>query len=149
MIELSVVLGIFFGLLAYEFIGISPGGLVAPGYVALFLDQPMRIAGTFIVSICTFLLINWVSNYVVMFGRRRFAVIMLISFLLRWLWEELLLRSPVNIPELRVIGYIVPGLIANDMERQGLIATICSLIVVSTFVRLALLVLKGWNLLLP
>ena len=149
MIELSVVLGIFLGLLSYEFLGISPGGLVAPGYVALFLDQPMRIAGTFIVSVCTFLLINWVSNYVVMFGRRRFAVTMLTSFLLRWLWEELLLRSPVNIPELRVIGYIVPGLIANDMERQGLIATICSLIIVSTFVRLALLVLKGWNLLLP
>lgn len=149
MIELSVVLGIFWGLLSYEFIGISPGGFVAPGYVALFLDQPMRIAGTFIVSVCTFLLINWVSNYVVMFGRRRFAVTMLTSFLLRWLWEELLLRSPVNIPELRVIGYIVPGLVANDMERQGVITTLCSLTIVSTFVRLALLVLKGWNLLLP
>lgn len=149
MVELSVALGIFFGLLFYEFIGLSPGGLVAPGYVALFLDQPIRIVGTLIVSICTFLLVNWVSNYVVMFGRRRFAVTMLTSFLLRWLWEVLLLRSPVNIPELRVIGYIVPGLIANDMERQGGIATICSLIIVSTFVRLTLLVLKSWILVLP
>jgi len=149
VVELSVVLGIFFGLLSYEFIGLSPGGLVAPGYVALFLDQPVRVIGTLIVSICTFLLINWASNYVVMFGRRRFAVTMLTSFLLRWLWEMALLRSPVNIPELRVIGYIVPGLIANDMERQGVISTVCSLIIVSTFVRLVLLVLRGWNLLLP
>lgn len=149
MIEMSVVLGIFLGLLSYEFLGISPGGLVTPGYVALFLDQPMRIAGTFIVSICTFLLINWLSNYIVVFGRRRFVVTMLTSFLLRWLWETVLVNAPVTVPELWVIGYIVPGLIANDMERQGGMATLCSLIIVSTFVRLVLLILQGWNLWLP
>jgi poly-gamma-glutamate biosynthesis protein PgsC/CapC len=149
VVELSVVLGIFLGLLFYEFIGFSPGGLVAPGYIALFLDQPVRVVGTFIVSLLTLLLIRWASNYFIMFGRRRFAVIMLASFLLRWLWEMMLLKSPVNIPELRVVGYIVPGLIANDMERQGVVATICALIIVSTFVRLGLFILQGWNLLLP
>ena len=33
--------------------------------------------------------------------------------------------------EFRVIGWIIPGLIANNFERQGIINTIASLIVVT------------------
>jgi hypothetical protein len=43
--------------------------------------------------------------------------------------------------DLRTIGYVIPGLIANDMYKQGVVKTILAVGVVSLFVRLILLVL--------
>ena len=42
-----------------------------------------------------------------------------------------------------VIGYIIPGLIALSMDRQGLIETVATLITVSVAIRLVLIVLIG------
>jgi poly-gamma-glutamate biosynthesis protein PgsC/CapC len=141
--ELSLALGIAFGFLSYELVGLSPGGIVTPGYVALFMDQPVRILGTLLVSIATFLLVRQASRFFILFGRRRFAVVMLASFLLRWVWEVSLARSPVDLPELRVIGFIVPGLIANDMERQGVLNTAATLLIVASILRLVLLAARA------
>jgi len=47
---------------------------------------------------------------------------------------------PLQIDE-RVIGYIVPGLIANDMIKQGIIKTIISVVVVTIIVRFILLLI--------
>jgi len=139
MHELSIALGIFGGLLSYELLGISPGGIVTPGYLALFVDQPIRILGTLIVSFATYGAVRLLSIFMLLFGKRRFVVAMLVSFLLRWGWEMLIGQVLVNSPELRVVGFIVPGLIANDFERQGIVNTLCILTVVTAFVRLLLL----------
>jgi poly-gamma-glutamate biosynthesis protein PgsC/CapC len=144
VIELAIGLGIFFGIFFYEFFGLTAGGLVAPGYLALFLDQPVRVAGTLVVSLGTFGLVRWLSGYMILFGRRRFALTMLLSFLIRAVWEILLVNTPIDMPGLRVIGYIVPGLIANEMERQGVFSTLGALTVVAALVRLCLLALRGW-----
>lgn len=143
MAELSLALGIALGFLSYELVGLSPGGIVTPGYVALFMDQPVRILGTLLVSVATFLLVRQASRFFILFGRRRFAVVMLASFLLRWVWEAGLARSPVDLPELRVIGFIVPGLIANDMERQGVLNTAATLLIVASILRLVLLAARA------
>ncbi len=42
-----------------------------------------------------------------------------------------------------VVGYIIPGLIALSMDRQGLVETIATLITVSVAVRLVLIILIG------
>jgi len=139
MHELAIAIGIFGGLLSYELMGLSPGGIVTPGYLALFVDQPMRILGTLIVSMATYAGVRLLSNFMLLFGRRRFVVTMLMSFLLRWGWDLLVGQVLLTTPELRVVGFIVPGLIANDFERQGVCATVCILTVVTTFVRLILI----------
>ena len=138
MHELALALGMFGGLLSYELIGFAPGGIVTPGYLALFVDQPVRILGTLIVSGATLGLVRLISMFMILFGRRRFVVTMLASFLLRWVWDSCIVQLPFGVPELRVIGFIVPGLIANDLERQGVVGTLCSLVVVTAFVRLVL-----------
>jgi hypothetical protein len=63
----------------------------------------------------------------------------LVSFLLKWLIEEMVIKMPLSGVELRSIGYIIPGLIANEMSRQGIFPTIYSLAIVSILVRLILL----------
>ncbi len=54
MIELAITLGLIFSLLSYEVFGLAAGGIVVPGYIALLLSQPDRLAGIVLVSLSTY-----------------------------------------------------------------------------------------------
>ena len=139
MIYQAIGIGVMVSFAFYEMVGFSPGGIVVPGYVALFLDQPIRILVTLLVALLTYFAVKILSNYIILYGRRRFLTMVLVSFLLKWLIEEMIIKMPIPGMELRSIGYIIPGLIANEMRRQGIFPTIYSLAIVSILVRLILL----------
>jgi poly-gamma-glutamate biosynthesis protein PgsC/CapC len=139
MIYQAIGIGVMVSFAFYEIIGFSPGGIVVPGYIALFLDQPVRILITLAVALLTYFAVKILSNYIILYGRRRFLTMVLVSFLLKWLIEEIVIKMPISGIELRSIGYIIPGLIANEMRRQGIFPTIYSLAIVSILVRLILL----------
>ena len=139
MIYQAIGIGIVVSFGFYEIVGLSPGGIVVPGYIALFLDQPIRILVTLLIALLTYLIISKLSNYIILYGRRRFLAMILIGFLLKWLVEEIIITMPISGIELRSIGYLIPGLIANEMRRQGILPTIYSLVIVSIIVRLLLL----------
>ena len=139
MIYQAIGIGIVVSFAFYEIVGLSPGGIVVPGYIALFLDQPIRILVTLLVALLTYFIISKLTNYIILYGRRRFLAMILIGFLLKWLVEEIIITMPISGIELRSIGYIIPGLIANEMRRQGILPTIYSLVIVSIIVWLILL----------
>jgi len=139
MIYQAIGIGIVVSFGFYEIVGLSPGGIVVPGYIALFLDQPIRILVTLLIALLTYFIISKLSNYIILYGRRRFLAMILIGFLLKWLVEEIIITMPISGIELRSIGYLIPGLIANEMRRQGILPTIYSLVIVSIIVRLLLL----------
>jgi poly-gamma-glutamate biosynthesis protein PgsC/CapC len=139
MIYQAIGIGVMVSFVFYEMVGFSPGGIVVPGYVALFLNQPIRILVTLLVALLTYFTVKILSNYIILYGRRRFLAMVLVSFLLKWLIEEMIIKMPISGVELRSIGYIIPGLIANEMRRQGIFPTIYSLAIVSIIVRLILL----------
>ena len=139
MIYQAIGIGIMVSFAFYEIIGLSPGGVVVPGYIALFLDQPLRILITLVVVLLTYFIVTKLSNYIILYGRRRFLAMVLIGFLLKWLIEEIIVKIPISGIELRSIGYIIPGLIANEMRRQGIFPTLYSLAIVAVIVRLILL----------
>ncbi|MBD3168652.1 MAG: poly-gamma-glutamate biosynthesis protein PgsC [candidate division Zixibacteria bacterium] len=127
--------------------GLAAGGMVVPGYVALMLGTPLRLAGTIVVALLTYALIKLLSNYMFIYGKRRTVLVILIGFALGWVSREFFV---INIEGLSVefqsIGYIIPGLIANWMERQGVIQTICTMIIAAVIVRLSLIILGGGGL---
>ena len=139
MIYQAIGIGMVVSFAFYEIVGLSPGGIVVPGYIALFLDQPIRILVTLLVALLTYFAVKMLSNYMILYGRRRFLAMILIGFLLKWLIEEIIITIPVSRVELQSIGYIIPGLIANEMRRQGILPTLYSLVMVSIIVRLLLL----------
>ena len=139
MIYQAIGIGMVVSFAFYEIVGLSPGGIVVPGYIALFLDQPIRILVTLLVALLTYFAVKMLSNYMILYGRRRFLAMILIGFLLKWLIEEIIITIPVSRVELQSIGYIIPGLIANEMRRQGILPTLYSLVMVSIMVRLLLL----------
>ena len=77
------------------------------------------------------------SEYLLLFGRRRFVFMILIGGCWAFLWMHFL---PVFFPdalEYRVIGWVIPGLIANNFERQGVVITTALLVSVTVFVYFA------------
>ena len=140
----SVGLGLVVSLIFSETIGLAAGGMVVPGYVALMLGTPLRLIGTIIVALLTFAAIKFLSNYMFIYGRRRTVLVILIGFAFGWLSREffVITLEGLNL-EFQSIGFIIPGLIANWMERQGVIQTLCTIIIAAVIVRLFLIILGG------
>lgn len=144
MIIESIGFGLFLSLIFHEIMGLSPGGMVVPGYIALFLDQPNKLMGTLLASLLCLFIIRALSVYIILYGRRKFVLTVFIGFLMVRIMERLLISIPLVNMELHAIGYIIPGLIANEMDRQGILKTLLFLLLISTLVRFILLLLKGW-----
>lgn len=145
MIELALGLGIALNLVVTELFGLASAGVVVPGYLALYLDQPGRLSTTFAVAALTWMLVRygW-GRLIVLYGRRRFSVTVLTGFVLNALAAAALPFAPVEAADLRVIGYIIPGLIANTALAQGVWPTLVATLLVAGAVRLLLFLLVGW-----
>jgi len=139
----AVGIGLFVSILYYALVGLTPGGLIVPGYIALHLHSPLRVLSTLLAALVTYLIVRHILHHVViLYGRRRFLAMVMVGFIVRWLSDLLLLHGPfpAALPagELRVIGYIIVGLIANCFAEQGILPTACSVLIASVLVRLVL-----------
>jgi len=144
VVDVAVGLGVVFSLLFNEFFGVAAGGIVVPGYIALQLHDPYQVLGTLAVAFLTFLCLKGASHFIFVYGRRRMVLAILIGFLLGYLSRQLVLHNLFEIDiRFQAIGFIIPGLIANWMERQGLFQTIAGVIIAASAVRLLLMIITG------
>jgi len=126
-------LGLLLSLGFIALTGVYPGGIIVPSYLVLFLSEPLRLAGTVGTAVLTLGVYLLASRWFILFGRRRFVFIIFVGGL--WaLFGQTLLPSlfPASM-EFAVIGWVIPGLIANHMERQGVVVTTASLVLVTVF----------------
>ena len=144
MVEAAVGLGVLISLIFSELLGASAGGIVVPGYIAMYLDRPMQIIGTLIVSLATLVVIKLVGKVTLLYGKRRMVLSILVGFIFGWMSRNMVFAD-VTIYDLKLqsVGYIVPGLIANWFERQGVIKTICVMVLAAVVVRLVLIIVSG------
>ena len=125
MVEQSIGLGLLISLIFSETLGIAAGGMVVPGYLALMVHEPMRIAGTILVSLATLGVVKIISRYALVYGRRRIVVAVLVGFIFGAVSRDLLIFHVQGTAlEFQTIGFIIPGLIANWMDRQGIVSTL-------------------------
>jgi poly-gamma-glutamate biosynthesis protein PgsC/CapC len=144
VVEIAVGLGVVFSLLFSEFFGVAAGGIVVPGYVALQLHDPFQLLGTLIVAFLTFLILRTASHYLFIYGRRRMVLAILIGFILGYISRQLMIHNLFSVDiRLQAIGFIIPGLIANWMERQGLFRTVAGVVIAASAVRLLLMIITG------
>ena len=137
----SIAIGLVFGFFFYEWFGLSAGGFVVPGYIALQMNNPLFLAGTLATSLLTYLSVKLASRYAIIYGRRRFILMVLTGFAWQWGFKLLLIQRGAITGESDILGFIIPGLIANEMERQSILPTLTALVVVSVMVRLSLIAL--------
>ena len=130
----AIFLGILIGFIYYELVGLTPGGIVVPGYIALYLTQPLVLLITLIAVLMTYYLVKILENIIILYGRRAFVAAVLIGFFLKWIFETQMLKLNWLTYDLAIIGYIIPGLMAHEMRKQGIVATVLSCTVVSVVV---------------
>lgn len=138
---IALTLGVILALIFSETTGISPGGLVVPGYLALVVDQPVTLTVVFLISVLDYLFVTKVlSRFAIIYGSRKLAAMLIVGITLKLLFDYFYPVMPFEIYEFRGIGVIVPGLIANTYQRQGIPLTLVGTFVVTfaTFLLLAL-----------
>ncbi len=136
MLFSTVALSVILSFLVTELTGLLTGGMVSAGYLAFYFSEPMRILSTFLLSALIAIILRLSREFLILYGRRRFMLSILLSILFVYALEKAyFILSPLSL-DLRVIGYIIPGLIANDMEKQGIIRTSFALIIVTALVKL-------------
>jgi poly-gamma-glutamate biosynthesis protein PgsC/CapC len=146
LLPLSVGIGLVISLLFAETFGLAAGGMIVPGYVALRLTHPLDVVATVAAGLATWAIVRGVSSFAIVFGRRRTVLMILVGYLVgmlvRWSGDAFGHQSF----ELEVIGFIIPGLIALWLDRQGIVETIAALVTASVVVRLILVLVVGAEL---
>jgi poly-gamma-glutamate biosynthesis protein PgsC/CapC len=128
----TLLIGLVLALLWTEITDVSPGGIIVPGYIALYLDSPLRVAATLAAALLTLAVYRLLVRHVILFGRRRFVLMVLVGAVLSQAWLLVLpglFAAPAGI---RVIGWIIPGILASSLVRQKILPTLASLASVST-----------------
>ncbi|MBL7013313.1 MAG: poly-gamma-glutamate biosynthesis protein PgsC [Candidatus Marinimicrobia bacterium] len=145
MVEVSIGLGIVLSLILSESLGVTAGGIIVPGYISLYLHEPLQVLITFAVAAIVYGIIHLLSKVMFLYGKRRLVLALILGFFLGYISRHFI-YSPFDELSFAVIGNIIPGLIANWMDRQGVVRTLSVVIVTAVLVKLLVMMFFGGQL---
>ncbi|MGM9589190.1 MAG: poly-gamma-glutamate biosynthesis protein PgsC [Faecousia sp.] len=141
MNELAV-LALLVSLIFTEFTNLLPGGIIVPFYFVLYLDDPVKIIATVASSLIAVGVMKVLSRYTILYGRRKFAMYLIIGILEKIIFTYVYFGNSYMFYNLSMtIGYLVPGILGREMEKQGIVKTLGSLTIVVLVIRLLQIVL--------
>ncbi len=157
LLSASIGIGLAVSLLFSEMFGLAAGGMVVPGYIALYLNRPIDVALTLAAALAAYFIVHMMSTFLILYGKRRTVLMIIMGYLVRALFEQIpfyasdqlfnLSQKFSDTPsEFAVIGFVIPGLIAIWMDRQGVIETLAALVTSAVAVRLTLMLVFGQEL---
>lgn len=123
VVRVTLVVGVIVSMLFYERLQLTTGGAIVPAYLALGIQAPLTVGATVLAGFGTHLVVErGIGRKRILYGRRKFEIEVLVGlsvvgsvFLARSLLTDLTTMSIV----ISTIGFLVPGIIAHDMGRQG------------------------------
>src|SRR5262245_46243725 len=135
MVTVTLIIGILVCLVLVELAGITAGAIIAPGYIALLLDQPKALLGVMAAVIGTHVIVSILAPWLALYGTRRLTVSILVGLILAtgigYLRSEFVSEALIWAG----LGYIVPGLIAHQWYRQGFWPTMLMLAIAASITR--------------
>jgi poly-gamma-glutamate biosynthesis protein PgsC/CapC len=143
LLTLSIGLGLAASLLYGELFGLAAGGMVVPGYMALYANKPVDVGLTLLAALVTFGVLKGLSQIAIVYGRRRTALTILVGYIVGLGFRMWLDSTVTPFTEGAIIGFIIPGLIAIWYQRQGVLETTLSLVTAAIIVRMVLVVFIG------
>ena len=127
-----MLLGMFY----YQRTGWACGGIITPGIVAIYIANPDKLAVSLAAGLVTWALLELLVRQFSLFGRQRLASAMLIALALRYPLVSVLGESSLW------LGWVVPGLVGADIQRQGLVPTLTAVVAVSVVTAMAVQILQ-------
>lgn len=144
-LNLAIGIGLVISLLFSELFGLAAGGMVVPGYIALKITQPLSVVVTLVAAVITYVIVHSLASIMIIYGKRRTVLMILFGYMVGILLNQLPIAASdvVQGVEFKTIGYIIPGLIAIWIDRQGLIETLSTLLTASVVVHLIMILFLG------
>lgn len=106
--------------------GLRSGGFIGSMYLGLIAVRPGQLLFVAAMALATYLLVSHgIRHVMILFGRRKFAVMLTLGSTLSWLTLEVfdaLAPGLLSINGLPIAALFVPALLANDMERTSVVA---------------------------
>lgn len=131
--RLAIALGVAASMLYYERFGVTTGGVIIPGYLALFVTQPTQIVVTLLIGVATFWIVQRLLRpRLMLWGRRLYEAEVLTALVIQLIWGLVLMSIAPLAPAVLAlygIGFVLPGIVAHDMGRQGVQATITAAVI--------------------
>lgn len=128
--------GILAGLLWRRRTGWCCGGIITPGLLALHAASPLTGLAALLMGLALAPLLALLNRALGLYGRERMEAAMLLALAAR------LLILPFS-PGLPGIGWVIPGLVAADVERQGAPMTLCGAVSCAIVAAFAVGLLRG------
>lgn len=151
--RLTIILGIVVSTIIYKRTGLTLGGVIVCGYLALFVGQPLHILVTLTIAYLTYQIVYKILQKRFMLnGRNLFEIEILVGLVFQVLWIvtiQLFGTISIDLTILYGIGFVLPGVIAHDMGRQGARNTIGSILLGVSIVALIIYPLSAIEELLP
>lgn len=131
-----LAIGMLLGMFYYHKTGWACGGIITPGIVAVYIANPDQLAVSLAAGLVTWILLELLVRQFSLYGRQRLASAMLIALALRYPLVSVLGESSLW------LGWVVPGLMGADMQRQGLVPTLAAVAAVSVATAMAVQLLQ-------
>jgi poly-gamma-glutamate biosynthesis protein PgsC/CapC len=151
--RLTIILGIVVSTIIYKRTGLTLGGVIICGYLALFVGQPLHIIVTLAIAYLTYQIVYKILQKRFMLnGRNLFEIEILVGLVFQVLWIiviRLFRTTNIDLTILYGIGFVLPGVIAHDMGRQGARNTIGSILLGVSIVALIIFPLSAIEEILP
>lgn len=136
---ICLALGMLLGMFYYHRTGWSCGGIITPGITAMYIGDPGKVTVSIAAGLLVWVLLDGLVRLFSLYGRQRLATAMLIALALRYplvsVWGETSLW----------LGWVVPGLIGADIQRQGVVTTLTAVVAVSIAAAISVQLLQ-WGL---
>ena len=141
---ITIAIGILLGMFYFRQTGESPGGIITPGLVAMRFSNPQALCLSLGAALLLGVALRLFFRRFSVYGRQRVAFAMLSALAVR-----LALPGEWGGEGFPWLGWVVPGLVAADVERQGIAATFSGLASVSVAASwgasLVLAIASGWR----
>ena len=141
---ITIAIGILLGMFYFRQTGESPGGIITPGLVAMRFSNPQALCLSLGCALLLGVALRLFFRRFPVYGRQRVAFAMLCALAVR-----LALPGEWGGEGFPWLGWVVPGLVAADVERQGIAATFSGQASVSVAASwgasLVLAIASGWR----
>lgn len=149
----AVITGVLIGIAIYARLGLRSGGFVTGTYLALVLNRPLDLVFSIVAALVTYGIVSYLlMPRLLIFGRRKLSTMILVAAIVAWSGELLItaLTDGAYAPwrGFTVITLLVPALLANDAQRQGIERTAwgAAIVALGVFGVVSLLVaLRGFS----
>lgn len=129
---IALIVGLLLSLAVEEFFGISSGGVIVAGYLAMICDDLLSVGIVLLIALLTYLVVEFVlPRFILLFGKRKFVACILVGLVFKLLADFFVPTLPFATLAFRGIGVITPALIAHTTIKQGVHITIPAVLVVS------------------